>query len=234
MSSEEKKSQFGFTWAKVWLPFAFLISIWFVKWLEIRFDLDFSKFGVYPKELGGLKGIVAAPLVHGDVKHLIGNSLPFIALSLAIAYFYDKVSNRVFILAYLCTGLLVWLFGRQSFHIGASGVVYAMASFVFFSGLIRRHLQLIAISLLVVFLYGGMVWGLFPIEPRISWESHLSGAVVGFLMALIFRKLGPQRKKYEWELEEELAEELEQDAQYWAGETEVRYHYKNRIDDKKD
>lgn len=191
--------------------------------------MDFSSWGVYPKNVRGLKGILAAPMIHGDLSHLLHNSLPFVALSLAIIYFYGAISNSVFLVSYLTTGILVWIFGRESFHIGASGLVYALASFVFFSGLIRQHAQLIAISLLVVFLYGGMVWGLFPIEPRISWESHLSGAVVGLFLAVWFRNIGPQRKRYSWEDEEEENLQLAE-----QNPIQYTYVYKPKVNDEED
>lgn len=226
---EEEKKQFALSWNKLWIPFTFLIVIWILKWTELRFDMDFSSWGVYPKNVRGLKGILAAPMIHGDLSHLLHNSLPFVALSLAIIYFYGAISNSVFLVSYLTTGILVWIFGRESFHIGASGLVYALASFVFFSGLIRQHAQLIAISLLVVFLYGGMVWGLFPIEPRISWESHLSGAVVGLFLAVWFRNIGPQRKRYSWEDEEEENLQLAE-----QNPIQYTYVYKPKVNDEED
>ncbi len=204
----------------------FLVTIWVVKYIEIKFGLSFAHFGILPMELSGLKGILAAPLIHGDLQHLYHNSVPFVILSLGVIYFYGEVSDKILLYSYLGTGILVWFFGRPSFHIGASGVVYALASFVFFSGLIRRHAQLIAVSLLVVFLYGGMVWGVLPVSAEISWESHLLGAIMGLILAVVYRKMGPQRKKYDWELEEEEALNLSQEAEYWQPSVKINYQYK--------
>ena len=129
---------------------------------------------------------------------------------MALFYFYSEVAIRVFSVTYLLTGLLVWLWGRTAWHIGASGLIYGLASFLFFSGLIRRYFRLIALSLLVVFLYGEMVWGIFPgIYKEISWESHMLGFISGILLAVWYRKEGPQRPVYEWmEDDVERVEEL--------------------------
>tara|TARA_B100000989_G_scaffold241003_1_gene187878 strand:- start:2755 stop:3108 length:354 start_codon:yes stop_codon:yes gene_type:complete len=105
---------------------------------------------------------------------------------------------------YFISGIWLWCVGRESFHIGASGLIYAMASFLFFSGILRKNTQLSAVALLVIFIYGGFFWGLFPMNPKVSWEGHLTGFVAGVLVAFVFRKDGPERKKYEWEIEEEL------------------------------
>jgi membrane associated rhomboid family serine protease len=164
---------------------------------------DFSRFGIFPGELKGLPGIISAPFIHADFKHLIDNSIPFFLLSLAIFYFYREIAYRIFIITYFTTGFLVWLIGRDAYHIGASGLIYAFASFLFFSGIIRQNVNLLAISLLVIFLYGGMIWGILPYDYKISWESHLMGGITGFVLAMIYRDKGPERKKYSWEEEEE-------------------------------
>lgn len=195
------------------VPALFVIIIWLVKVLELIFDLELYAWGLFPQKLSGLKGIFLAPFIHGDFSHLISNTFPLLILGSALFYFYRAVAFRILILSVFITGFWVWVAGRPSFHIGASGIIYSLAAFLFTSGVIRRHPRLMALSLLVVFLYGGMVWGVLPVADRISWESHLMGLVCGVLLAFYFKAHGPQRKKYSWELEEEATgEENEGDA----------------------
>ena len=181
-----------------------LIIIWSVKIFEIVFDYDFTEYGVLPRKFNGLIGILFSPLIHSDVNHLLSNSLPVIILCLLIFNFYSQIAKKIFIYLYFISGLWLWCIGRESFHIGASGLIYAMASFLFFSGILRKNSQLSAVALLVIFIYGGLFWGLFPIYKNVSWEGHLTGFIAGILVSFIFRKDGPKRKKYNWEIEEDL------------------------------
>ncbi|HEC44575.1 MAG TPA: rhomboid family intramembrane serine protease [Bacteroides sp.] len=184
-------------------PAFFLLVIWTIKVTEFALDLSFSHLGLFPLKAEGLKGIFFSPLIHSDFKHLFDNSIPLFFLSVAIFYFYRPVAYRVFFLIWFVGGLIVWLTARPAYHIGASGLVYGFASFVFFSGIIRRNINLLAISLLVVFLYGGLVWGVFPYDFRISWESHLVGGLAGLGMAFYFRSYGPPSTRKIWEEEED-------------------------------
>ena len=181
-----------------------LIIIWSVKLFEIVFDYDFTEYGVLPRKFNGLIGILFSPLIHSDVNHLLSNSLPVIILCLLIFNFYIEIAKKILIYLYFISGLWLWCIGRESFHIGASGLIYAMASFLFFSGILRKNSQLSAVALLVIFIYGGLFWGLFPIHKNVSWEGHLTGFIAGILVSFIFRKDGPKRKKYNWEIEEDL------------------------------
>lgn len=181
-----------------------LIIIWSVKLFEIIFGYDFKQYGVLPRNFNGLIGILFSPLIHSDVNHLLSNSLPIIILCLLFFDFYSQIAKKIFIYLYFISGLWLWCIGRESFHIGASGLIYAMASFLFFSGILRKNTQLSAVSLLVIFIYGGLFWGLFPIYQNVSWEGHLTGFIAGILVSFIFRKDGPKRKKYNWEIEEDL------------------------------
>jgi membrane associated rhomboid family serine protease len=186
------------------IPGIFVFFMWLTKIIEILFDVDLSRFGIYPLTVKGLYGIIFSPFIHADFTHLFNNSLPLFFLSVALFYFYSEVALKVFIRTFFLTGLFVWLAGRDSWHIGASGLVYGLASFLFFSGIIRRYFRLIALSLLIVFLYGSMVWGLFPgVYRNVSWESHMLGFLSGVLLAVIYRNQGPQRPVYEWMEEEE-------------------------------
>ena len=181
-----------------------LIIIWSVKIFEIVFDYEFTEYGVLPRKFNGLTGILFSPLIHSDVNHLLSNSLPVIILCLLIFNFYSQIAKKILIYLYFISGLWLWCIGRESFHIGASGLIYAMASFLFFSGILRKNSQLSAVALLVIFIYGGLFWGLFPIHKNVSWEGHLTGFIAGILVSFIFRKDGPKRKKYNWEIEEDL------------------------------
>jgi membrane associated rhomboid family serine protease len=189
------------------IPVTFVFLMWFVKIIEVLFDLDFTDLGIYPLSLEGLPGIIFSPFVHDDFTHLMNNSIPLLLLSVALFYFYSEVALKVFTWTYFLTGTLVWIGGRQAWHIGASGLVYGLASFLFFSGIIRRYFRLIALSLLIVFLYGEMVWGLFPgVYKNISWESHMLGFLSGIGLAVFYRNQGPQRPVYDWMAEEEVEE----------------------------
>lgn len=184
-------------------PLCFVAALWLVKITEEYYGFDFTGYGIYPRKISGLTGILTAPFVHNNFNHLINNSLPLLVLGTAICYSYKEVQWKIFFWIYFMTNLWVWAAARNAWHIGASGLVYGFASFVFFSGIIRKNIKLMALSLLVVFLYGSMVWGIFPIDYRISFEAHLFGTIAGLLLAIYFRKEGPQREQYSWELEEE-------------------------------
>lgn len=189
------------------IPFAFIFIIWLVKIIEILFEFDFSSFGIHPLAADGLVGIILSPFIHADLNHLFNNTLPLFLLSVALFYFYSEVALRVFIFTWVFSGILVWIAGREAWHIGASGIVYGLASFLFFSGIIRKHFRLIALSLLIVFLYGSMVWGIFPgMYQNVSWESHMLGFFAGIALAIWYRNEGPQEPFYGWMEEEEETE----------------------------
>lgn len=190
------------------IPGIFITLMWLVKITELLLDRDLSVLGIYPLTVKGLAGVIFSPFIHSDFNHLFNNSLPLFFLATALFYFYSEVALKVFLWTWFITGMLVWFAGREAWHIGASGLVYGLASFLFFSGILRRYFRLIALSLLIVFLYGSMVWGLFPgVYKNVSWESHMLGFFSGLLLALLFRKEGPQRPVYEW-MEEDEDEDL--------------------------
>lgn len=191
------------------LPALFVFVFWMIKITEQVTGISLVEWGVFPREWRGLPGILFSPFIHSGFSHLISNSVPFFILFFALIYFYRRISYRIFIILYLLSGLTVWLAGRPAWHIGASGVVYALAAFHFVSGIIRNDVRLLTLSVVVVFLYGGMVWGLLPIDPKMSWEGHLWGAVSGVVLALYYRKYIIRRDKFEWEEEEEEEEEEE-------------------------
>lgn len=189
-------------------PFFFILLIWVVFWVDQRFMLELYQFGILPRHVEGLPGVLVSPLLHGNMVHISNNTLPLLALGAGLFYFYPRIALFVIITSWVSSGLAVWIIGRESYHIGASSLIYALAGFIFLSGILRKQPNLLALSLLVVFLYGGLVWGIFPIRENVSWEAHLAGASSGFALAIHFRKLGPVRKKYSWELEEEGIEDV--------------------------
>ena len=184
---------------KFLIPLVFPVILWVVHLVSVIFQIDLTRMGILPRNFAGLLGIITSPMVHGDFSHLISNTIPLVLLGWIIFFFYPKVSYLAFGFIYFFTGLLVWIFARQVYHIGASGVVYGFVSFLFFSGIFRRDNKSIALALIITFLYGGLVWGMIPGFKEISWESHFLGAVTGFTAAYIFRKVDPPAKKYDWE-----------------------------------
>ena len=181
------------------IPFTFIFFMWITKAIEALLNFNFSFLGIHPLAADGLAGIILSPFIHADLKHLFNNSLTLFFLSLALFFFYSEVALKVFLSVWVFSGILVWIAGRESWHIGASGIVYGLAAFLFFSGIIRKYFRLIALSLLIVFLYGSMVWGLFPgIYENVSWESHMLGFFSGIALAVYYRKEGPQEPVYEW------------------------------------
>ncbi|HLN20955.1 MAG TPA: rhomboid family intramembrane serine protease [Bacteroidales bacterium] len=192
------------------LPFFLVTIMWLVKISESVFGIELTRFGIYPLTFEGLPGIILSPFIHDDYRHIFNNTLPLFFLMVALFYFYPDQAIKIFLWTYLFTGVLVWFFGRSAWHIGASGLVYGIASFHFFSGIIRKYFRLIALSMLIVFLYGSMVWGLFPDFYRnVSWESHMLGFVSGVVLALVYRNEGPQPPSYEWMEEDDEDEDDE-------------------------
>jgi len=195
-------------------PAIFVILLWVIKGADIIFDLELYRYGLYPLQTKGLIGIFTAPFLHANIAHLFANSVPLLVLGAFLFYFYTDIAWMILGLLYLITGTWVWFFARGgAAHIGASGVIYGLASFLFFSGIIRREKGLLVITLLVAFLYGGLIWGIFPqLFPNqpISWESHTMGLLAGIVLALYYRNQGPQRKTWDW------GEDQEDDDGSWA------------------
>jgi membrane associated rhomboid family serine protease len=185
----------------LWISVAFAAVLWVVKIWELLLGLELGEFGVYPRRLSGLAGVLAAPFIHGSLAHLVSNTLPIIILGTALLYGYPKAARIALPVFFLGTGLGVWLFAREAYHIGASGLTFGMMFFVFTIGVVRWDRRAIALSLIVFFLYGGMVWGVFPGDPGISYESHLFGALLGVTLAVLLRRLDPERapRRYSWE-----------------------------------
>ena len=209
------------------IPLFLLFILYILKFLEIGMDWDFTKLGVYPMEKRGVFGIFAHPLVHSSFKHLFANTIPFFFLSWCLFYFYRDIAPYIFFTIWIGCGVFTFLIGKPGWHIGASGIIYGLAFFLFFSGLLRKHVPLIAISLLITFLYGGLVWNMFPqfAKETTSWEGHLSGAITGTLCSIAFMKYGPQRPEPfadEEDIDEEDIDEEEEEA---SSEEETKQSY---------
>jgi membrane associated rhomboid family serine protease len=181
----------------------------------LGWGLDLQQFGVRPRQWIGLVGILAAPLLHANLAHLVANTVPLLVLGITMLHLYPRGSFRVLPAVYVGPGIAVWLFARGGNHIGASGLIYGLVAYVFVAGLIRRDRRAIAASLLVAFLYGAMVWGVLPFEPGVSWETHLAAALIGVAMAVALRHTDvPPRAQYSWEAEAaEAAEDAPLDAE---------------------
>lgn len=215
MTSNLSKNNFRNLNNIVFIPFVCTLLMLLVFILESGMDWNFSKAGIYPRKTEWLWTVFTYIFVHANWSHLLNNLLSFFLLSSCLFYFYRPVNLKIFVFLWIFSGILLWVIGRESRHVGASGLIYAMAAFLLFSGLIRRHIPLIAISLVVTLIYGNMVWHIFPwtVNDPVSWEGHLSGLFTGLLAAILFRKAGPQKPVKVWE-EEENVEEYE----YWNEE----------------
>ena len=206
----------------MWL--ALLPAILFVAiiWLSFIFanagvsDWNYSRLGIKPGDVGGLKGIIFSPFLHSSFSHLWSNTISLLILIWLLFYFYSKIALNMLLYLWVLSGSVTWIIGRDSYHVGASGLVFAILFFLFFSGLFRKYIPLVAVSMIVAFIYGGTVWSIFPIaemvDASISWEGHLSGAVSGLLLAVIFRRQGPQKPVETWDEEsDEESDEFSED-----------------------
>ena len=204
--SESRKARSNFVLA-LRLSLAFVGVLWAIFIIDTVFALRLGQFGLRPGSVPGLIGVVTAPLLHGGFQHLLSNTLPmFISLTAAL-YLYPNSSVRVIPLIWIGSGLLAWFIGRPSLHFGASGLIYGLLAYVFFSGILRRDMRSISVSLLVGFLYGSMVWGVLPIKPHMSWEMHLSGAVIGTVLAFVYRNWDRVPVlRYDWEDDDSVPE----------------------------
>lgn len=206
-------------WLSLFIPLLFVFLLWLIALFQYLFDIDLSHWGVFPLRIKGLPGIFLSPLIHGNFEHLSSNSLPLLILGTMLFYFYPKSAFKVFLLLYFVTGIWVWFGARPAYHIGSSGIVYGLATFIFTCGALLKNIRLMAVSLLVVFLYGGLIWGVFPFDLRISWESHLSGFILGIILAFIYK----HENRYpefepEWMNEEENEDETNEEIPYWKNE----------------
>jgi membrane associated rhomboid family serine protease len=183
-------NQLHFSKSMLTIPVLYIVLIWMLYFIEIKFGYNFNKYGVFPRDFKGFRGVFLTHFIHSNTKHLFNNSIPLFLLLLSVFMFYKEVALKVLVYGGILTGFLTWVIARESYHIGASGVVYLLFSFVFFSGILKKHFRLVAVSLVVIFLYGSMIWYVLPIKDGMSWEGHLSGFVVGLLFAFLYINKG--------------------------------------------
>lgn len=169
-------------------PVMYIFVMWLVYFFSLIFNVDLGNWGVFPRMVEGMAGILTAPFIHANIKHLLSNTIPMLGMLTIMVMFYPRVALKSFLMIYVLTGLCVWLFGRPVYHIGASGVVYGLVAFVFWSGVFRRSLKSIVLALIIVFLYTPMFAGILPNQEGISWESHLLGAFVGIFTSFYYKK----------------------------------------------
>jgi membrane associated rhomboid family serine protease len=204
-----EEQHFKFSPSVIIIPFLSVLVLWVVFWWGIRFQIDIESYGIYPRTLQGIRGILFSPFIHGNIEHLYNNSIPLLILIAALRFFYREQTFQVLGYGLLLTGLITWVIGRESYHIGASGLVYVLVSFIFFKGIRSKYYRLVALSLMVVLVYGSLVWYIFPnVQEGISWEGHLAGLITGFGFAILTKT--PEYKKmirYEWEKPEYNPEE---------------------------
>lgn len=205
----DQQHQFKYHTGIIALPTFFVMVIWIVFWLQVRFFPIIKTWGIIPETLVGLRGVLLSPFIHSDIEHIYHNSIPLFVLTMALFYFYRHIAWKVLLYGILVSGLLTWIIGRPANHIGASGLIYVLISFVFFKGVFARHYRLVALSLMVIFLYGSMIWYVFPVKENMSWEGHLSGLITGLVFAIIFRKAIDKPELYVWQKSDYVEEEDE-------------------------
>lgn len=225
------------------ISFTLIFFMWLIHAANLWLELDLYKFGIYPLEPKNLIGIIAAPFIHSteDFGHILNNSVPAFVLTWLLFYHYRTIATQVIILLFVLTGLSMWLLARESYHIGMSGIIYGLTSFLVISGFFRKNMRVAAVSLFVIFLYGSLVWGIFPTSARISWEGHALGFFSGIILAVVYKNKGPQPQKMHYEIEEELG--IESEDEYWKIEEEkseeptqksvqINYEYKEKQQNK--
>lgn len=213
----------------IFYPALLVVILAIIHFVQYAFDFNFYQFGIYPKETKGLVGIITSIFIHGNFNHLFNNAIPLLILGSALFYFYKPVAVKIVVWIVLMGGFWTWVMARESYHIGASGLIYGLFSFLLVSGFIRLNKQLIALSFFVVIVYGSMVWGIFPIKLEISYEAHFWGFVSGIILAIFYRKEGLQKEVHVWVEDEE---ESEGEKQYWkTGYDDESYKINYREDE---
>ncbi len=190
-----------------------VVLIWGFFLYHRLFFIDIRAWGIFPRATWSLHDIFTAPLTHGDIYHLISNTFPLFVSMGIIFYFYRRVAWQAFLSIYVLTGIAMWAFAdlffgeTKSVHIGASGVIYGLVAFIFWTGIFRRNFRSVILALVVLFLFQGMFAGISPAleAEQISWEGHLLGALSGILVAwLLRRKVEPDEAPSRYSYEDDL------------------------------
>lgn len=204
------------------IPGSFLFFCWMIYIIEISLNIDLSGYGLRPREISQWYGIITMPFLHGGFEHIIANTASFLVLGSLLFYFYNDDAIQIFIWSYFLSGIFTWIIGRNSIHIGASAMIYAFAGYLFTAGVISKNIRHMAIALIVVFMYGSMIWGIFPQNNNVSWEGHLSGFAAGIGLAFMYRPPKPVEES------DAFSEFEEDDCDCTGGdEVDVKYHYKD-------
>ncbi len=192
----------------VYMALLFATLLWLIKLSEIFLGFSLHAWGVFPRDVNHLSGILFAPLIHGSIQHLFSNTLPLLLLGTAVLYGYPRARWLSLAIIWLASGVGVWLFARSSFHFGASGLTHGLFFFLFVSGILRRDKKSIALLMIAFFMYGGMLLSVFPSDPSISFEYHGFGALGGVLCAWLFRRWDlPPARQYSWDVNPESDED---------------------------
>ena len=231
---KRQQQSFGSYLEAIVYPLLLLSVMWTVYWAQRVSGNDLVSYGIRPHHWESWKGVLFMPLLHSphDYAHIINNSFPTAVLLYALIYYYRSIALKVFTISWLVTGIGVWAFAKDdnAYHIGMSGVIYALFGFLFISGFFRNYRPLQAISLFVVFVYGSMFWGIFPQKENISWEGHLSGMAIGIFLAVMYRKQGPQGPKYQYEIEKELGIEPPDLEGMWLAREEAMERHRQEME----
>jgi membrane associated rhomboid family serine protease len=228
-----KKSSRKQLMASLLMPVLFVGVMWIVFGIEHIINIELYMYGLMPRTWFGLRGILFSPFLHGDLNHIVSNSLPMLILLFALISGYPKVALKTLLMVYFLSGIWVWIAARPDYHIGASGIIYGLVSFLFFMGIFRKDKKSIALALLVTFLYGSLIWGIFPVDPSISWEGHLLGGIAGIFAAIMYYKVDlPPRPKlddsetglpyWKYEVEGDIKEEFKQSP---PEQPDLKVHY---------
>jgi membrane associated rhomboid family serine protease len=221
----------------LFFPLLFVVVISIIHALQYFLGFSWFHYGIFPLKVENLSGIILSVFIHGDFNHLFNNSIPLLILGTSLFYFYKEIALKVIIWIVLMGGIWTWILAREAYHAGASGLIYGLFAFLMISGFIRKNKQLVSLSFFVVLVYGSMVWGIFPIKLHVSFESHLWGFISGIVLAIYYRKQGPQKVVFEWPEEDE---EDDENA-YWKikqppqkPKMQIRYFFKPKEETKKE